>query len=514
MTGSPGLDESQSPAAAKKGSLGIAAPAATAFAFAVFMAALVHLCLIRSPWYDEFYTIYVTRPELGWYEALRDHWLADNHPPLFYMLARATLWLGTAVEARRFVNVIIAVVSMLAGTAVVRGGSASLRALAAPYFLLLASQAAALTAGAELRSYFLSFCSVALLLLMLAGIWLRDEPGQPRRVVPLTITAIVACNTHIATTLIAGSAILAFAALALVRRDIIRFRACAIPAAIAGAVFLATCAAQVPHWAHNTGSFWITPGLAQARWSITMELLYGATANLAMLVIGLGGLALLGAHALKDRRMPAMLELTGLLIIGAMLSLAAMIAVHLWRPFIVPKYLIGLIPIVTMILAAGYAHLSARLSKLPAAALLLVCTVSTSQEIWRNTHTVAGLAGWDGTAAIVARQVAACPQTAVHVDLYWNRMTTSLDPPDNAAVMPYAYTLMAKRNHFAIEPETSRRVAADCPTLFWAEHITPGRETAATIRARETARGFAIGNLYFRAIDAGWIASTRPLPAR
>ena len=70
------------------------------------VAAMSWAMRLRGPWYDEFYTLYVTRPDIPLSHAF-DRWLADNHPPLFYALVRATAKLGSTVEERRVVNLIL-----------------------------------------------------------------------------------------------------------------------------------------------------------------------------------------------------------------------------------------------------------------------------------------------------------------------------------------------------------------------------------------------------------------------
>jgi hypothetical protein len=139
--------------------------------------AVTWAALERGPWYDEFYTKYVTRLGPPWSQALRTSWLAD-HPPFFYMLMRATAWLGP-IEVHRLVNLAVAAVTAAGGWLIVRR-EPRLHAPAAAMVLLLAANPWTLLSATELRSYFISLCAGALLSLALAisGLALADNARQ------------------------------------------------------------------------------------------------------------------------------------------------------------------------------------------------------------------------------------------------------------------------------------------------------------------------------------------------
>ena len=87
----------------------------------------------------------------------------------------------------------------------------------------------------------------------------------------------------------------------------------------------------------------------------------------------------------------------------------------------------------------------------------------------------------------------------------------SFPPADNRPAFFAAYALMAQRSSVTLEPPTSRRMPADCPTLFWAEHDTLRSFDHARIAAHLRAQGFAVDGLWQYRIDHGWVASNRPL---
>ena len=96
-----------------------AAFACAAIALAALGIAIVWTSLNRGPWYDEFYTQLVTRPDRGIVASVRESWLYDNHPPLFYLLSWLTGWLGP-VEQHRLLNLGILLAATAAGWTIVR----------------------------------------------------------------------------------------------------------------------------------------------------------------------------------------------------------------------------------------------------------------------------------------------------------------------------------------------------------------------------------------------------------
>jgi hypothetical protein len=476
----------------------------------LFFAALIYTVSARAGWYDEFYTLYVTQPRFGWGEALREHWLPDNHPPLYYTLVRATSWLGASLEAHRVVNLLIAATAIVGGAAMLHGGQGAgrdRRSLAILYFLFLASLSAPFPLVGELRSYFLSFCSVALLVLALVLLQIDEaKPTLGRRLI-LWLSALSAFNTHIVTTVIAGSVLLPFIALAVGRRDWARVRLFIAPAVVAGTIFLAVVTIQFRLWIGNTEVFWLPGGADQAFGAFGLVLLAAVSSHVLMVLGGLAGLSLLARRGLRE---PALL-VAAMLVIGLVLAGLLLLGLHLWRPLIIPKYLTGLFPPIGMIVALGFAALIEAVDRKIAAALLLAALALFGVSLCGNIEAVKAFVGWDPAAREVRRQFAACPGTVVHVETHWNAYLAGLQPPDNARAVPYSYRLVAARHGFVVEPDTSLSVSVNCPTLFWGQAAGQGMPKVSEVLDYERRRGFDLPGLWFYKRGEGWIASNRPL---
>ncbi|WP_091147144.1 hypothetical protein [Novosphingobium sp. CF614] len=463
----------------------------------------------HGPWYDEFYTQYVTRNSIGWGEALRGSWLADNHPPLYYALARATDGLG-GIETHRLLNLGIAAAALVAGMAVVREVP-GLRMAAALLALLLAANSWTMLSAAELRSYFLSLCAGAVLALSLAAIWISGEAGSPARRAATAMVTLLAFNTHIITTVIAGAFYAPFVLLALARRDWRRLRALLPPALASGGLFLAVTAIQYPHWRANTQVFWIAAGFEQARWSIEYALLRTLEANPAITLGALVGGALFLRDILHAKAFSPQATVLAQLTVGAMLAIAILVGLHLLHPMLIEKYLTAMVGAVSFGLALACARLVAVLGRRAATAALALAFLVTTFALGQNVALVTARNSWFGTGELIARQVARCPGTVIHTDDFWNSDVMAMSPDDNRAVTPWAYRYVASEFGFRIEPQGSHRLGGSCPTLFWAEHDTRRRFDETTILARLRATGFDLEHIYLTRVGDGWVASDRPL---
>ena len=474
-----------------------------------FLAALLFSMAKRGPWYDEFYTYYVTGPGFGLHEALFGHWLTDNHPPLFYMLVRAARALWGSIEALRLVNAVIGVVAFGCAVAAVRGDR-RIAPLAISFFLVLASQRAAILYGAELRSYFLSLCSVSVLVLALTAAYLDQHPGGRWRRVALAGSILLSFNNHIVTTLISGAILLPFVVSFAVQRNVGALKATLIPAAISGVIFLSVTAIQFPLWETNTRSFWIPAGFNAGRLAVQIAALRALEANVVILVLGMLGIGIALVRSIRRRRRNPEVEAAVLLGFGGLLAAGVVLGIQCWRPFLVEKYLIGLIPVLGMILSLGMAEMLQYSGKRLGSLLVLLAAAASLVAINGNRLETAGKNSWVGTASVIGGQVADCRDTAVHIDPYWNADLIAIPPRDNEAAVGMAYQVMAKRFGFAIEPAASRRLSSRCPTLFWAEHDTRRHFTAAEILAHLRDNGYPVSRILVFRVGDGWVASASP----
>ena len=85
-----------------------------------------------------------------------------------------------------------------------------------------------------------------------------------------------------------------------------------------------------------------------------------------------------------------------------------------------------------------------------------------------------------------------------------------LAPPDNALTMPYAYRSVARHFGFAVESQRSRRMATNCPTVFWTEHVAALSPTGEEIARRLRARGYVLGATRMLRPSRGWILVSLP----
>ncbi len=473
--------------------------------------ALVWTSLHRGPWYDEFYTWFVTRPDRAFIAALQGSWLKDNHPPLFYMLSWLSAHLAGSIEVLRLIN--------LAGlAAALAGGWVLLRrwpqhwTLGIAFLLVLAANETALRSGAELRSYFLSYCAGAVVVLALAVGWLEGELHSRAQRLVLAAGLMVGMNLHILTSLIISALIAPFLAGCLIRKRKALFAQILAPALLAGAIFAITSAVQLPNWQGNTAQFWIPGGFNAARYAIEFAVLRALETNPVVLVGGGLGGAMLCLSAWKERRSSAVLECVVMLGIGLALAIVLLIALHLMRPMVIEKYLASLVAAVALAIALAYAEFARRLPQALAAVLLLIAVAFSLWAMQSNAERTVQRKSWNGTSARLGQLHQACADSPVHIDpAYWNALAMSLPPDDNRMVMPKAYALMAYRYGFAIEPAHSRRLSASCPTLFWAEHDTTKEWDEAKIAQHLRDQGFAISRVWQYRIGDGWIAADRPL---
>lgn len=471
--------------------------------------ALAHGSLARGPWYDEFYTQYVTRTGVGWSEAMRNSWLADNHPPLYYMLARiSTGWGDIAVH--RLLNLALGVAATGLGMAMARA-EPRLRIAAACLALGLAGNPWTVLAGTELRSYFLSLCAGALLALALVAI--RLSGGTPAKALrwSYAVAVLVALNTHVITTLVCGALIAPFLLAAVFEHDWRQARAIGVPAIGAGLLFLGFVAIQYPHWQANTQVFWIEGGLSSGLGNIRYAVQRTLEANLVVLAAALAGSLLWLRDWRRTRRMPDEAIAALLVSLGAVTGLAVVLGLHLLHPLLIEKYLTGTVGILSLLLALPCARLLAALTGWWRKGVIAAALLAGLCGLVQNVRLTDARHSWFGTGERIARQVRACPTTQVHTDPFWNANVMAMPPADNRAVPGWAYRLVARRLGFTLAPSGSHASAGSCPNLFWAEHQSGTHFTDAEILAHLRATGFAPDRFYVARIGDGWIASDRPL---
>lgn len=471
-----------------------------ALGLVVSMAAVVAIAG-RSGWYDEFYSLYVIRAGAPVGD-LAGAWMRDNHPPLFYALAWlwgrlvAPLGLAGSVEGLRTINLVFLGGGIAALAALARG-DAWLRGLMWPYAVALASSLAMVDRIDQLRSYFLSFVVVAVVVPMLATVGHGRRPGRA-----LGLMLALAMAVHLVTTVIVMGLVGGMMALLAMRGRWSDARRLSVIGALASVPFALFMAVQLPTIMGNTTHFWIPGGPNAARWAIEHELIDVVWANPGLFAIAALGLALPMMWRGSDR--PVLILTLGF---GLALGLGVLFAEHLHRPIIITRYLVALDPVLAMMLALAAAEPLRRIPRpvLRDGALLFI----TAGVIHANLGATLARPGWDGTARAIAAEVRACPATRVIPALRWNANTLDMPPRENLSVIPFSYRHMAARWHFALASEVPHPLTGPCPTLFWAEHTSGQHPTAQEIIAGLRADGWPIASGRVVRIEEGWVLFAR-----
>lgn len=480
-----------------------------AIVFVTLVSAMVAAMRWRGPWYDEFYTLYITRPGVPLPYAF-GRWLADNHPPLFYALARATNWLGATVEQRRLVNlfVLVGATVQLAWWLIPQ----ALRRLGWVFVIGLASAWPAIDRAAELRSNYLAFASAAVAVAALVAFDRGQRPHRRTEWAMLTVALLIAFNVHLAASIVVGS----LTAVMILRRLIAR----EWPSALR--LFAAAGLAATPMLVHllwsfgqieaNTRSFWIPGGFDAARWAIEIEGLDSLTANPAITVLAGIGFAMLAWRSWRDRRLAAPADLALTLAVGLGIAIIVMVAIHLWRPFIIGRYLVTLHPPIAMILALGVTALLDRVRPLFVVLLSAAMSVFAIGAIQAHLGRTLAQPSWYGTGHTIAAIRRGCPTTRIHVHAAGNSIAMAAPPVENRAVFPFAYRIVAAHFGFPLTPASGHSMASDCPTLFWTEHAAGQPVTLEGLTAALRAQGFPIGQARLWRIGHGYVLEARPMP--
>jgi hypothetical protein len=470
----------------------------------------------RGPWYDEFYSFYLMRPDAP-LSVLAPEWLHDNHPPLFYALG--WLWarllglggLAGRVEALRTLNLLVL------GAAVVMFVR---MARLDPWFrrlvwydaLALAAVFPALDRIDQLRSYFLSFVLTALILPLLLR-ELHRPTVRRQKPVALGLLLMLGCSVHLITTVIVASLVAAgFARLVLVRRwrDAATL---ALTSALALIPFAGIMAMQLPTMMANTRTFWIPPGINGARWAIEAELLGAVTCNPVLSLVALAGLGLLLVKTWR-RDATSRDRLIDIATLGAGLGLAlvVLVAAHVYRPLLITRYLVAVDPVIALALAICAESLTRRLPVRQTMMIDAIMLIATALAIQANLAATLRQWSWNGTAHTIATLVQSCPDTLVYPDLHWNAEPLSLPPRENREVVPFAYDTMAHRFGFALAPAGSHTLSKTCPTVFWSDHAAAFHPSATDVIRELRVAGYPVTSGRMVRHDIGWILITPPAP--
>jgi len=481
--------------------------------FAMFVVVATIAICWRGPWYDEFYSFYLVRPDVP-LSSLWPAWLRDNHPPLFYALAwgwsRSIAWTGITgtVEGLRTLNLAILAAVVFAFARLARADAWFARIV---WFdcLALAATFPALDRIDQLRSYFLSFALTALVLPLLAR-QIRGRTGKHESLI-LGVMLALAFSVHLVTTVIVAALVAASLTYLVLARRWNDARRLVVIATLALVPFAVTMAVQLSTIVANTRVFWIPGGFSAARWAIEIETNDALGANPVLALVALTGLgALVVGARRRDPDARATLVLLATLAAGLALALGLLVAVHLHRPLLITRYLIALDPVLALILALCADAATRRLPAMATATLDALILVVTGLVLHAHLAATVAKPSWDGTGAAIAEMVRTCPGITVHPDMRWNSMTLEMPPRDNREVVPFSYRFVARRFGFSLAPEGTHGLSRTCPTVFWTEHVATQHPTARAVIDGLRASGYPIRSGRMERIADGWILITPP----
>lgn len=441
---------------------------------AVFLASSGWIAWHRGIWYDEVWSLYFAHHDAGFGRAMAERWLKDNHPPLFYALD----WLvepfvGDDLFAKRMLNVIPLCLAA-AGLGWLARRDARARPFVLVEALLILATPHAFDAMIDHRSYMIQLASGTVIAAGLFAVFIgeRDyEPADRPLVWLIGAALLIGFNTHYFFAAITGFLVAIFIVSLWLRgrrRWAVRLLAAAC---VAGIPLVATYLLQRSVLEGTAQVFWADTSLASGFRQI--KLVAKSPWPINLIVAG----AALWAVGRRLRKRDVEALPNGAIAYAATAAIAILavtpilLGINAVRPFIVPRYLIALVPFASGLLAA----LAGRVvydrfwlgCLVALGALAGIHAAFALQEPVRQ---------WDATGRIVADAVRNCPSAIVHARPRW--MIRGDQPPQQVmanepAIVRFGYAYEAQRWGFHLADETSTRIARRCPTLIWIEQHKP-----------------------------------------
>jgi hypothetical protein len=476
----------------------------------------------RGIWLDEFWSLWMSRNDLGLADAAHQRWFQDTNPPFYYMAA----WLfdpiiGDSVFARRMLNLIPLTMTLAAAGYVGRFYERA-RRFAIVLGVVVIGAPSVVLFFAEHRSYFSQVCFAAMLAMVLYVIEIEDRDFELKRdegLASIGAVAVLFCfNLNQVAALISG-----FVLAAAIARSFFggrrRWAAILIGLGVVSALpLLAAIWAQAPYLKVAARDFWIETDTLEA------ILTTGSMVKNAILpnVVAFGAAALVTFAALRQglRRSkgPTLASQADPIPWGYVWSMTAalalvcavLIGLNAIRPLLVSRYLMVLAGYGGAVVAAVCADLI--FSRRWLFALFLANGVVL---VGYEAYQMSNDANWEATARVVRAQVKACPGTLVYAvapNLILPPGARPPGPPNALAVQDWSYRHLAALEGFKViidHPTEVARLplARGCPTLLWSEHYQHRRDprqialysklaaddaTLARVRVFWTEKGFVL----------------------
>jgi hypothetical protein len=395
---------------------------------------------------------------------IRDGWLHDVHPPIFNAWSTLLAGLGvTTISQGRLASNLLA-----AGLMVLAARRLTLRmpeqaGFNAAFMLLALSLPQAMEAFAIYRSYFWQIAAIATL--VMAGRHIASATRDLDLRKDIDLAAIAALATAASMTLhyvcaVYGGLLAGIIALHAARRGLARWASLFFVTAVASALFVAAILFfQVSHWLAELDHNWNDLPLLGA---------LGVPLALAVTAVCANPVPLIGLLSRSRNKG----ERAFVLMIGAVLlaGTAAILAVHVFRPVVVDRYLFAVPVLVAALMAVPAARFASDRRLFGLLALVAVAVPAVT------TLAAGGKPLWRENAQTIARLVANCPATHVYAASGW-----ALGPAaetDTArredAVFERAYQMLASEYGYPVrfigQNEKVEAAAGPCPVLLWFEH--------------------------------------------
>ena len=166
--------------------------------------------------------------------------------------------------------------------------------------------------------------------------------------------------------------------------------------------------------------------------------------------------------------------------VGLAIACAVMVAVHLWRPFIMSRYLVALHPPIAMMLALGAAALLDRVRPLFVTILSVLMSLAGLAAIHANMVRTVAQPSWYGTGRAIATIRRNCPTTRIHVDASGNRLVMATPPSENRDVFPLPIESSRIISAFRSPTRTTGPCRATAPRCS-GPSMSPGNRTPPAI---------------------------------
>ena len=441
--------------------------------------ALVYGALSTGPWYDEFWTLYFSDPAVTLKQALFDRWVVDVHPPFFSFMAwlAAGLNLPRTIEAGRLFNLLPLAVAA-AFVVLYWRNNARDRTFLAVYVPAVIALGQFANAFAEFRSYFLSMCAFALLMICLKRIDRRkDDPlvGANRKLVwtGYTVNLLICLNIHFVTAIVSVGLVAAFALAALLRREVALFVTYLLTGLACSLPLLATTGLQWSYLSTMSHDFWLKTSTTDAVILILQAIIMPLFQGLALRLVWLAAfcLRILARTTSRDDDRYA-----GILILSFLTCSVLLLGYTAATGALTSRYLIPVCVTATAVLSASMAETIVGF-RLLHAAFLACCMAAVVQTALASPNALE----WNEGADFVAAHQKACPGARI--------IPMRVNPLDRTANSLASYQLafeyLARQRGMSIgavdqPPSTPRH--AGCADYYWIDNLPGSNKTADTLQ--------------------------------